>query len=158
MFRETPTRKFQCSQTCLLSPSYNTFCRNMQKWNLSCFENPHLVVFILNLKLWHVRSNYSQNCYKTKVVWNFLIKTFLLFTCVLSFCWKLTHKPPPPPPTLPFPHQPAHILLKFLFSFFWLFFSGRDFYRYRSIVQSLDYSVTYDRTIWRYGWHRVFIR
>jgi hypothetical protein len=82
VFRKTPPGS--CSQTCVLSPSYNTFCRNLQKWNLSCFENALLVVLILNFKLWHVRSNYSPNCYKTNVVWNFIYKNFSF----IHFCSK----------------------------------------------------------------------
>ena len=37
-----------CSPTCVLSSGYITFCRNLQKWNLSWFENAYLAVFLLN--------------------------------------------------------------------------------------------------------------
>jgi hypothetical protein len=77
-----------CSPTCILPSGYNTFCRNLQKWNLSCFEYALLVVFLLNCWLWHVRSNYSLNCYKTKKVWNFIYKNFSF----IHFCSKNNRK------------------------------------------------------------------
>ncbi len=37
-----------CSQTCILSSSYITFCRNLQKCKKICFENAFLVAHLLN--------------------------------------------------------------------------------------------------------------
>ena len=86
--RECRNQLGSWSQACVLSSGYNTFCRNLQKWNLSCYENALLVVLILNFKLWHVRSNYSINCYKTKVVQNFIYKNFSF----IHFCSKNNRK------------------------------------------------------------------
>jgi hypothetical protein len=46
-----------CSPTCILSSGYNTFCRNLQKWNLRCFENAFLGVFLLNSYFLSLRCN-----------------------------------------------------------------------------------------------------
>jgi hypothetical protein len=80
-----------CSQTCVLSSGYITFFRNLQKWNLICFQNAFLTLLLLNCYLWQVRSGFRLNCFKTKEVWNFIYKKLLFYSILLKkLGWSLT--------------------------------------------------------------------